>query len=124
MKKVINTENAPKAIGPYSQGVIKNSMLFISGQLPIDAKDGKIVDGIQEQTKKSLENIVEILKAANASVDDVVKCTVFLKDMDEFSLMNKEYEKIFTTNEPARAAVEVARLPKDVLVEIEAIAII
>jgi len=124
MKKIVNTKNAPQAIGPYSQGVIKNNMVFISGQLPINPSTGEVAEGIENQTNVAIKNITEVLKEGGASIEDVVKCTVFLKDMNDFAKMNEVYGKFFTENEPARVAVEVARLPKDVLVEIDAIAII
>jgi 2-iminobutanoate/2-iminopropanoate deaminase len=124
MKKVINTDKAPAAIGPYSQGIIADQFIFVSGQIPFDPATSKIIEGsIKDQTEQCLKNVKAILEAAGASLDDVVKCTVFLKDMNTFSEMNEKYTEFFTNNPPARAAVEVARLPLDVGVEIEAIAI-
>lgn len=124
MKKIISTDKAPTAFGPYSQGVIAGQFIFVSGQIPFDPITGKMIEGsIKDQTEQSLKNVKAILEAAGASLDDVVKCTVFLKDMNTFSEMNAKYTEFFTSNPPARAAVEVARLPKDVGVEIEAIAI-
>lgn len=124
MKELISTTAAPAAIGPYSQGILKNGMVFVSGQLPIHAGTGKFAgDTIEEQTKQVLENLKHILEAGGASLLDVVKTTVFLKDMEEFSRMNDIYSEYFFQNYPARVCVEVARLPKDAKVEIEALAI-
>ncbi len=124
-KEVISTDNAPKAIGPYSQGIKANGFVFCSGQIPANPTTGELVTGsITEQTKQSLGNVKGVIEAAGSSMDKVVKVTVFLKDMNDFAEMNAEYAKWFTNNPPARAAVEVARLPKDVGVEIEAIAIL
>ncbi len=124
MKKIIATDNAPRAIGPYSQAVEVNGMLFISGQIPIDPSTGHIVKGgIKEQTGQVLKNIGAILEAAGYSFSDVVKSTVFLKDMNDFAGMNEVYARYYADNPPARAAFQVARLPLDVLVEIETIAI-
>ncbi len=120
MKKEIVTTNAPGAIGPYSQGVETTPFVFTSGQLPI--KDGVMPETIKEQTKASLENVKAILEEQGLSMQDVVKTTVFLSDMNNFLDMNSVYETFFEKPYPARSAVEVARLPKDALVEIEAIA--
>ncbi len=122
-KKVINTEKAPKAVGPYSQGIIAGNFVFVSGQIPFDPQTGQLVKGsITDQTERCLKNIRAVLEAAGVTLVDVVKCTVFLKDMNTFSEMNEKYKEFFKENPPARAAVEVARLPLDVGVEIEAIA--
>ncbi len=124
MKKIIKTLHAPAAIGPYSQAIENNRMLFISGQIPLDPESGEIVGGtVKEQTKQVLINLENILKAAGYTLNDVVKSTCYLKDMGAFSEMNEVYAGFFTADPPARAAVEVSRLPKDVLIEIEAIAI-
>ncbi len=124
-REVIATDNAPKAIGPYSQGIKANGFVFCSGQIPINSETGEMVTGsIAEQTRQSLSNVKGVIEAAGSSMDKVVKVTVFLKDMNDFAEMNAEYAKWFTENPPARAAVEVARLPKDVGVEIEAIAVL
>lgn len=120
-KYTVSTEKAPAAIGPYSQAVKAGDMLFISGQLPIDASTGTIPEGIEGQTRQSLENVKAIVESEGATLKDVVKCTVFLKDMNTFVRMNQVYSEYFTEDFPARAAVEVARLPKDVAVEIEAV---
>lgn len=125
MKQIVNTEQAPKAIGPYSQAIKANEFLFISGQLPADKDSGNIVDGgIEAQTQQSLENIKAILAAAGSSFDHVVKTTVYLKDMNDFAAMNGVYAAYFTQQCPARACVQVARLPKDAMVEVEVIAIL
>ncbi|MFR5264339.1 RidA family protein [Clostridium sp.] len=124
-KEIINTSNAPSAIGPYSQGVKAGNMLFISGQIPVNPISNEIPKTIEEQTKQSLENVKAILKEAGATLDSVVKTTVFLTDLNDFVKMNEVYATYFDGEiKPARAAIEVARLPKDVKIEIEAIAII
>jgi 2-iminobutanoate/2-iminopropanoate deaminase len=123
MKEIITAPNAPKAGGPYSTAVRQNGMVFLSGQIPLDPQSGQLVTGsIEEQTARVLENLSAVLQAAGLSLSDVVKTTVFLKDMDNFARMNETYSKYFSTNPPARSTVEVARLPRDVQVEIEAIA--
>ncbi|MFI3206354.1 MAG: RidA family protein [Clostridia bacterium] len=124
MKEIISTKNAPGAIGPYSQAVKANGFVFVSGQIPINPETGDFAgDDIISQTRQCLKNIMAILTEAKLGMADVVKVNVFLKDMNSFSDMNAVYAEFFTENFPARAAVEVARLPKDVLVEIEAIAV-
>lgn len=124
-KKIINTESAPAAIGPYSQSVLAGNILFISGQLPIDPETGKFAgNDIKSQTEQSLKNIESILEKAGCTMDNVVKTTVLLNDMGDFAKMNEVYAKFFTKDYPARAAYEVARLPKDALVEIEAVAVV
>jgi len=124
--QIIATTNAPAAVGPYSQGVKAGNIVYVSGQLPINPATGELYKGtdIKEETKISLMNVKAILEEAGASLADVVKCTVFIKDMNQFGLINEMYAEIFGDNKPARACVEVARLPKDANVEIEAIAII
>ncbi|NJK85821.1 MAG: RidA family protein [Bacteroidales bacterium] len=123
MKKIIKTSKAPEAIGPYSQAVETNGILFISGQIPVDPDTNSIAEGgIEEQTKRVLMNIQAILKDAEYSLNDVVKCTCYMKNLGDFQLMNKIYAEFFADNPPARATFEVARLPKDVLIEIDAIA--
>jgi len=123
MKKVIHTEHAPKAVGPYSQAIETNGTLYISGQIPIDPATGKIVEGgIKEQTEQVMKNIGAILKAAGYNFTDVVKSTCLLSDMDNFVPMNEVYGKYYSENPPARAAYGVVRLPLGVLVEIETIA--
>lgn len=125
MKDLINTTNAPSAIGPYSQGikVTASNTIYVSGQLPIDPKTSKMPEGIEKQTEQSILNIKSILEEAGSSLENVVKTTVYLKDMNDFNSMNQMYSKFFNEPFPARAAVEVARLPKDAKVEIEVIAI-
>ena len=122
--KVINTPNAPEAIGPYAQAIEANGFLFCSGQLPINPATGTIeVAGPAEQTMRVLLNLRAVLEAAGSSLSQVVKTTVFLTDMGEFPFMNKVYEEMFAGHKPARATVEVSRLPKNARVEIEAIAV-
>lgn len=124
-KKIINTELAPKAIGPYSQSVLAGNILFISGQLPINPETGKFAgNDIKSQTEQSLKNIESILEKAGCTMNNVVKTTVLLNDMGDFAKMNEVYAKFFTKDYPARAAYEVAKLPKDALVEIEAVAVV
>ncbi|TET71039.1 MAG: RidA family protein [Candidatus Aminicenantes bacterium] len=124
MKKEVKTEKAPKAIGPYSQAIEANGFIFASGQIAIDPSTGELNTGsIEEQTRLVLNNLKAVLEAAGSSFDKTVKCTVFLQDMNDFSRMNGVYAEFFKSPFPARAAVQVARLPKDVKVEIEAIAI-
>ncbi|MPQ43286.1 RidA family protein [Clostridium tarantellae] len=124
IKEVISTTKAPGAIGPYSQGIKVGDLLYTSGQIPLNPENGEIPETIEEQTKQSLENVKAILEAAGTSLDKVFKTTVFLGDMNDFAKMNEVYAKYFTENPPARSAVEVARLPKDVKVEIEVIALL
>ena len=123
MRHAVTTPSAPKAIGPYSQGIRAGSLLFVSGQVPIDPATGQIIAGdIAAQTHRVFQNIGEILKAGGASFDHVVRTTVFLADMNDFSAMNEVYATYFTSPAPARATVEVSRLPKDARVEIDVIA--
>ena len=119
---IINTDKAPAAIGPYSQAIRIEDMLFTSGQLGIDPATGKLADGVEAQTKQSLKNIEAILESARFTKTDVVKTTVFIKDMDDFAAVNQVYSDFFGDHKPARSCVEVARLPKDGLVEIEVVA--
>jgi len=123
MKEAIKTEGAPGAIGPYSQGTRGGNMVFVSGQIPFDPETGALAgEDIAVQTERSLKNVKAVLEAAGCTMADVLKTTVFLKDMNMFAAMNEVYGSFFKEPYPARAAVEVARLPRDVLVEIEAIA--
>jgi 2-iminobutanoate/2-iminopropanoate deaminase len=125
MKKEIKSANAPKAIGPYSQAIATNGFVFASGQIAIDPASGKLSTGsIEEQTRLVLSNLKAVLEAAGSSLDKAVKCTVFLQDLKDYSQMNAVYGEFFKAPYPARAAVQVARLPKDVKVEIEAVAVI
>ncbi|MFF5997076.1 RidA family protein [Lysinibacillus sp. KU-BSD001] len=122
--KTVSTTNAPAAIGPYAQGIIVNNMFYSSGQIPLTAQ-GELVEGdIKEQTNQVFENLKAVLAAAGTSLDQVVKTTVFMKDMNDFAHMNEVYATHFGNHKPARSAVEVARLPKDVKVEIEVIALV
>ena len=124
MKKVLATGSAPAAIGPYSQGIDGGSVVITSGQLPIDVSTGAFAEGgIAAQTRQSLENVRAILAQAGLGMENIIKTTVFLKDMNDFAAMNEAYAEFFPGEPPARSAVEVARLPKDALVEIEAIAV-
>ncbi|HRX43578.1 MAG TPA: RidA family protein [Clostridia bacterium] len=122
-KEIVETKKAPGAIGPYSQAVKAGNMLFLSGQLPIDASAGTMPEGITEQTRQSLRNAASIIESTGAGLSNVVKTTVFLSDMNNFASMNEVYKEFFTEGFPARSAVEVARLPKDALVEIEMIVV-
>jgi 2-iminobutanoate/2-iminopropanoate deaminase len=124
MREVIATDDGPKAIGPYSQAIRANGFVFVSGQVALDPATQQVVPGdATAQTERALQNLAGILKAAGTSLDRAVKTTVFLKNMSDFSAMNEVYGRHFTQSPPARSTVEVARLPKDVLVEIEVIAL-
>ena len=123
MREVIATEHAPKPIGPYSQAIQANGFIFLSGQTPLDPATQQLVTGgIAEQPERVLKNLEAVLKAAGSSLDKVVRCGVFLKDMKDFVAMNEVYGSFFRSNPPARTTVQAARLPKDSLVEIDAIA--
>jgi 2-iminobutanoate/2-iminopropanoate deaminase len=125
MREVISTPNAPKAIGPYSQAIRANGFVFTSGQVAIDPTTQQIIEGdIAAQTDRVIKNLSGVLAAAGSSLDKVVRSTVFLKNMSEFAAMNEVYGKHFTGSPPARSTVEVARLPKDALVEIDVIALV
>ena len=122
MKQVLNTENAPKALGPYSQGIKAGCLIFLSGQLGLDPKTNDFAaGGVAEQTRQALTNLKHVIESAGSSMDNVVKTTVFLKDMNDFQAMNTVYGEFFKTEPPARSTVQVAALPKGGLVEIEAI---
>ncbi|PIE87668.1 MAG: reactive intermediate/imine deaminase [Bacteroidetes bacterium] len=123
MKRIIHTPNAPKAVGPYSQAVAENGMLFVSGQIPVNPSTGTIPEGIKEQTKQVLENMKAIIEEAGYTMKDIVKCTCLLDDMNNFKEMNEVYATYFPYEPPARAAFGVVALPLGVKVEIEAIAI-
>ena len=123
MKKVISTTNAPAAIGPYSQAIEANGFVFASGQIPVNPETGEIPEGIEAQAEQVMKNVKNLLEAAGTSVDQVVKTSVFIKNMDGFATINGIYAKYFAKDCPARSCVEVARLPKDVLLEMEAIAV-
>lgn len=122
-KKQIHTENAPAAIGPYSQAVDLGNVVFTSGQIPVDPATGNIPADVKEQARQSLQNVKAILEAAGSGMDKVIKTTVFISDMAQFAAINEVYTTFFTEPYPARSCVEVAKLPKDVMVEIEAIAL-
>ena len=123
MKKVISTTNAPAAIGPYSQAIEANGFVFASGQIPVNPETGEIPEGIEAQAEQVMKNVKNLLEAAGTSVDQVVKTGVLIKNMDDFATINGIYAKYFAKDCPARSCVEVARLPKDVLLEMEAIAV-
>lgn len=125
MKEIISTENAPGAIGPYSQAIKANGMLFCSGQIPIDPGTGEFVSGgVAEQTEQVFKNLIAVLEAGGSSLENVVKTTVFLADMGEFAVMNEVYGRYFDSNKPARATVQAARLPRDAKIEIDCIALV
>lgn len=119
--KQISTDKAPAAIGPYSQAIQCGNILFCSGQVPIIPATGEIPEGVEAQAEQALTNVKNLIEASGASIDNVVKTTVFIKDMNDFGKINEIYAKYFTEPYPARSCVEVARLPKDVLLEVEAI---
>ncbi len=124
MREVISTKDAPQAIGPYSQAIKANGLVFVSGQIPVDPATQQIIAGdVAVQTERVLLNLAAILKAAGSGIEKVIRSTVYLKNMGEFAAMNEVYGRHFTSAPPARATVEVARLPKDVLVEIDVIAL-
>lgn len=124
-KKIISTDKAPAALGPYSQAVQVGNLLFISGQIPVEAGTGNIVEGnVQDQTRQCVRNLQAICEQAGTSLTNIVKTTVFVSDLSNFNLVNEAYGEFFKETPPARACVEVSRLPKDVMVEIEAIAVV
>jgi 2-iminobutanoate/2-iminopropanoate deaminase len=125
MKEVVSTEKAPGAIGPYSQAIKAGGMMFCSGQIPIDPATGEFVEGgVAEQTEQVFKNLIAVLEAGGSGLDGVVKTTVFLADMNDFTAMNVIYARYFDSNKPARATVQAARLPRDAKVEIECIAVV
>ena len=122
MKKIVSTDKAPAAIGPYSQAIQFSGLLFVSGQIPIDPKTDEFVEGgMEEQTEQVLKNLTAIIEEAGMKLKDVLKCSCFIKNMDDFAAFNKIYDNYFGANPPARETLEVARLPKDALVEVSAI---
>ena len=124
MREIISTEHAPKAIGPYSQAIRANGLIFVSGQTPIDPTNQQLITGtVAEQTERVLRNIEAILKQAGSNMHKIVRCGVFLKDMNDFAAMNEVYARFFPSAPPARSTVQAARLPKDCQVEIDAIAV-
>jgi len=122
--KVVQTNQAPAAIGPYSQGIVVNNLFYSSGQIPLTAEGVMVTGDVKEQTHQVFKNLQAVLAEAGASLETVVKATVFIKNMDEFADVNEVYGEYFSTHKPARSCVEVARLPKDALVEIEVIALV
>ena len=125
MKTIISTTKAPAAIGPYSQAVLVNGMLFTSGVIPIDPETNTLVQGdVEVQARQAIGNLKNLIEASGSAMDKVVKTTVFIKNMNDFGKINDTYKEFFTSDFPARSCVEVARLPKDVLIEIEAIAVV
>jgi 2-iminobutanoate/2-iminopropanoate deaminase len=122
--KVVQTSQAPAAIGPYSQGIVVNNLFYSSGQIPLTAEGTLVTGDIKEQTHQVFQNLKAVLSEAGASLETVVKATVFIKDMDEFTAVNEVYGEYFSAHKPARSCVEVARLPKDALVEIEVVALV
>ncbi|XP_070692105.1 2-iminobutanoate/2-iminopropanoate deaminase-like [Pempheris klunzingeri] len=124
IRRIISTTKAPAAIGPYSQAVVVDRTMYVSGQLGMDPASGQLVEGVQAQTRQALVNMGEILKAAGCGYENVVKTTVLLADMSDFTKVNDVYQQFFSTNYPARAAYQVAALPRGGLVEIEAIAVL
>jgi 2-iminobutanoate/2-iminopropanoate deaminase len=122
-KQIVKTDKAPAAIGPYSQAVIGQGLIFVSGQLGINPETGKLLEGVENQTEQALKNIKNILESANSSLENVLKATIYLKDINDYAKVNKIYAGYFTQNPPARAAFQVAALPRDALIEIEVIAI-
>lgn len=123
-KRAVETEDAPKAIGPYSQAIIANGFVFTAGQIGSDPKTGTLAEGVEAQTEQALKNIAAVLKASGSSMGDVVKTTVFLADINDFAKMNEIYAKYFKAPFPARSTVQVARLPRDARIEIETVAVI
>ena len=121
--ELISTKDAPAAIGPYSQGIKGGNLVFTSGQLPINPTNGELIMEIKEATKQSLENVKAVLEDVGATLEDVAKVTVFISNMDNFAAVNEVYGEYFSSHKPARSCVEVAKLPKEALIEIEAIAI-
>ncbi|CAH0347576.1 RidA family protein [Bacillus sp. CECT 9360] len=122
--KYVHTNEAPAAIGPYSQGIVVNNLLYSSGQIPLTADGVMLTGNVKEQTHQVFANLKAVLKEAGATLETVVKATVFIKNMDDFTEVNEVYGEYFSTHKPARSCVEVARLPKDALVEIEVVALV
>lgn len=122
MQKVISTENAPSAIGPYSQAIEINGMVYTSGVIPVNPSTGEIASGVEAQAKQAFKNLCNLVEASGSKVENIVKTTVFIKEMNDFGKINEIYKEYFKEPFPSRSCVEVARLPKDVLLEIEAIA--
>lgn len=125
MKKIVKTTEAPSPVGPYNQAIVAGNLIFTAGQIPMDPKTGELEESdVRKQTERVINNVKAVLEAGGSSLSKVLKTTVFLKNMDDFTAMNEIYSKYFEVDPPARSAVEVSRLPKDVLVEIECIALV
>jgi 2-iminobutanoate/2-iminopropanoate deaminase len=124
MIKTIHTKNAPEAIGPYSQAIVANGFVFCSGQIGLDSKTGELVEGIENQTRRVMDNLIAVLGGAGIDLSFVVKTTIYLKNISDFPLMNSIYAQYFNTHKPSRATVEVANLPKGALIEVDAIALV
>ncbi len=122
--KTIQTKNAPAAVGAYAQGIVTDNLIFTSGQLPLDPETGELEMEIKKATKRALENIKAIVEAGGSSVDKIVKCNVFLDDVNDFAAFNQVYEEFFGDHKPARSALEVANIPKGAVIEIETIAVL
>lgn len=122
--KSIQTDKAPQAVGPYSQAIVANGFIFCAGQIGLDPQSGELVHGIENQTQQAIKNLHAVLEKAESSLEHIVKTTIFVKDMHDYAKINEIYGNYFSKHKPARATIEVARLPKDALVEIEAIAVI
>jgi 2-iminobutanoate/2-iminopropanoate deaminase len=122
-RRIVNTERAPAAVGPYSQAVVAGGLVFTAGQIPVDPATGELIDEIRAATRRVLENLDAVLRAAGSSLEHAVKLTVFMTDLGQFAAMNEVYADFFPENPPARSAVEVARLPKDAVIEAEAVAL-
>lgn len=122
MQKVISTDRAPSAIGPYSQAIEINGMVYTSGVIPVDPSTGAVAQGVEAQAEQAFQNLINLVEAAGSKAENIIKTTVFIKEMNDFSTINEIYKKYFKEPFPARSCVEVARLPKDVLLEIEAVA--
>lgn len=124
MMKIIQTQNAPAAIGPYSQGIVVNNTFYSSGQIPLTAEGQMVTGDIKDQTHQVFKNLQALLETAGASFETVIKATVFIKNMDDFAAINEVYGQYFSSHKPARSCVEVAKLPKDALIEIEVVALV
>jgi 2-iminobutanoate/2-iminopropanoate deaminase len=122
-RRIVNTERAPAAVGPYSQAVVAGGLVFTAGQIPVDPATGELIDEIRAATRRVLDNLDAVLRAAGSSLEHAVKLTVFMTDLGQFAAMNEVYADFFPENPPARSAVEVARLPKDAVIEAEAVAL-
>lgn len=122
MQKVISTDRAPSAIGPYSQAIEINGMVYTSGVIPVDPSTGAVAQGVEAQAEQAFQNLINLVEAAGSKAENIIKTTVFIKEMNDFATINEIYKKYFKEPFPARSCVEVARLPKDVLLEIEAVA--